>query len=135
MGGWRASVVHPRRAGQNIVINSPGGRGGNPTRGEIRLDGAYLVGKLPFERPVNTVFQSYALFPHMTVAQNTAFGPQMQRKPAAQIKATVEKMLALVRLTELGARKPAQLSGGQQQRVALARALATHPRVLLLDES
>src|SRR6218665_1506257 len=106
-----------------------------PTRGEIRLDGASLVGKLPFERPVNTVFQSYALFPHMTVAQNIAFGPQMQRKPAAQIKATVEKMLALVRLTELGARKPAQLSGGQQQRVALARALATHPRVLLLDES
>jgi spermidine/putrescine transport system ATP-binding protein len=106
-----------------------------PTQGELQLDGASLVGKLPFERPVNTVFQSYALFPHMTVAQNIAFGLEMQHKTARDIKATVERMLALVRLTELGARKPAQLSGGQQQRVALARALATHPRVLLLDES
>ena len=106
-----------------------------PTEGELQLDGASLVGKLPFERPVNTVFQSYALFPHMTVAQNIAFGLEMQQKPASAIKATVAQMLTLVRLSELGGRKPAQLSGGQQQRVALARALATHPRVLLLDES
>lgn len=106
-----------------------------PTEGELQLDGTSLVGKLPFERPVNTVFQSYALFPHMTVWQNVAFGLEMQHQAAAQIKATVEKMLALVRLADLSARKPAQLSGGQQQRVALARALATHPRVLLLDES
>jgi spermidine/putrescine transport system ATP-binding protein len=106
-----------------------------PTEGELQLDGVSLVGKLPFERPVNTVFQSYALFPHMTVAQNVAFGLEMQHQAPAQIKTTVDKMLALVRLSELGGRKPAQLSGGQQQRVALARALATHPRVLLLDES
>jgi len=106
-----------------------------PSAGELRLDGVSLVGKMPFERPVNTVFQSYALFPHMTVAQNVAFGLEMQRKPAAEVRDTVARMLALVRLTELGTRKPAQLSGGQQQRVALARALATHPRVLLLDES
>jgi spermidine/putrescine transport system ATP-binding protein len=106
-----------------------------PTQGELQLDGASLVGKLPFERPVNTVFQSYALFPHMTVAQNIAFGLEMQRRPASEIKSTVAQMLTLVRLSELGGRKPTQLSGGQQQRVALARALATHPRVLLLDES
>jgi len=106
-----------------------------PTGGELQLDGESLVGKFPYERPINTVFQSYALFPHMTVAQNIAFGMEMQHQPAHRVKATVEKMLALVRLSELGARKPAQLSGGQQQRVALARALATRPRVLLLDES
>jgi len=106
-----------------------------PSAGELRLDGVSLVGKMPFERPVNTVFQSYALFPHMTVTQNVAFGLEMQRKPAAEVRETVARMLALVRLSELGTRKPAQLSGGQQQRVALARALATHPRVLLLDES
>ncbi len=106
-----------------------------PSAGELRLDGVSLVGKMPFQRPVNTVFQSYALFPHMTVAQNVAFGLEMQRRPASEIRDLVARMLALVRLSELGGRKPAQLSGGQQQRVALARALATHPRVLLLDES
>jgi spermidine/putrescine transport system ATP-binding protein len=106
-----------------------------PTAGELQLDGQSLVGKLPFERPVNTVFQSYALFPHMTVAQNIAFGLEMQNVQASRVSATVAEMLELVRLTALGGRKPAQLSGGQQQRVALARALATRPRVLLLDES
>ncbi len=88
----------------------------------------------PHLRPVNTVFQSYALFPHLTVAQNIAFGLEMEKKPKAVIAATVEEMLTLVRLTELANRKPAQLSGGQQQRVALARALAKKPQVLLLDE-
>jgi spermidine/putrescine transport system ATP-binding protein len=105
-----------------------------PSGGELRLDGVSLVGKMPHQRPVNTVFQSYALFPHMTVAQNVAFGLEMLHKPPKEIKATVDRMLALVRLSELGGRKSSQLSGGQQQRVALARALATHPRVLL-DES
>ncbi len=102
--------------------------------GSIRLAGAALDGLPPHRRPVNTVFQGYAVFPHMTVAANVAFGLQMQRRPRAEIARTVERMLALVRLEGLGGRRPAQLSGGQQQRVALARALAAAPRLLLLDE-
>jgi spermidine/putrescine transport system ATP-binding protein len=105
-----------------------------PTAGEIFLDGRALAGLPPFKRPVNTVFQSYALFPHMTVGQNVAFGLEMQGTPAADIQRRVGEMLELVKLSEFRARKPAQLSGGQQQRVALARALANKPRVLLLDE-
>jgi spermidine/putrescine transport system ATP-binding protein len=106
-----------------------------PSTGSISLYGQHLEGLMPFERPVNTVFQSYALFPHMSVAQNIAFGLEMQRKPKLEIQKTVSDMLELVRLTGFEARKPAQLSGGQQQRVALARALANRPKVLLLDES
>ena len=106
-----------------------------PTGGDLTLDGVSLVGRMPYERPVNTVFQNYALFPHMTVAQNVGFGLEMQGKARAEIDATVREMLTLVRLGDYGQRKPSQLSGGQQQRVALARALATRPRVLLLDES
>jgi spermidine/putrescine transport system ATP-binding protein len=106
-----------------------------PSTGSISLYGQHLEGLMPFERPVNTVFQSYALFPHMTVAQNIAFGLEMQRKPKLEIQKIVADMLELVRLTGFEARKPAQLSGGQQQRVALARALANRPKVLLLDES
>ncbi len=105
-----------------------------PDAGTILLGGAPLDGLPPYRRPVNTVFQSYAVFPHMTVAQNVAFGLEMQRLPKPAIAARVEAMLALVRLNGLGARRPAQLSGGQQQRVALARALANTPKVLLLDE-
>ena len=103
-------------------------------RGSVRLHGQPLDGLPPYRRPVNTVFQSYAVFPHLTVAENVAFGLEMRRRPRAEIAAKVEAMLGLVKLTGLGARKPAQLSGGQQQRVALARALANEPRVLLLDE-
>lgn len=106
-----------------------------PSSGELKLDGVSLVGKLPNQRPVNTVFQSYALFPHMTVAKNVAFGLEMRGEEPTRVAETVARMLALVKLAEFGQRKPQQLSGGQQQRVALARALATHPRVLLLDES
>ena len=106
-----------------------------PSLGVIRLFGDSLEGRLPFQRPVNTVFQSYALFPHLTVAQNIAFGLEMQRRPQSEIARTVDEMLGLVKLAGFGNRKPSQLSGGQQQRVALARALASRPKVLLLDES
>ena len=105
-----------------------------PTEGEVLLDGVDIARDPPYRRPVNTVFQSYALFPHMSVAENVGFGLEMNRKPAREIAFEVERMLALVRLEGMGGRRPEQLSGGQQQRVALARALANHPKVLLLDE-
>ena len=105
-----------------------------PTAGEILLKGAPVEHLPPYQRAVNTVFQSYALFPHMTVAQNIAFGLEMRGTAKAKVGSVVEEMLALVKLGGFGGRKPAQLSGGQQQRVALARALANHPEVLLLDE-
>ncbi len=105
-----------------------------PTGGLILLEGEDITFLPPNKRPVNTVFQSYALFPHLTVAKNIAFGLEMQGRPKAEVKATVERMLALVKLEPLAGRKTSQLSGGQQQRVALARALAPAPKVLLLDE-
>lgn len=105
-----------------------------PTSGQILLDGADITHLPPNKRPVNTVFQSYALFPHLTVAQNIAFGLEMQDRPRTEIKQTVARMLALVQLEPMADRKTSQLSGGQQQRVALARALAPAPKVLLLDE-
>ena len=102
--------------------------------GTIIVDGKPLDGLPPYRRPVNTVFQSYAVFPHLTVAENVAFGLEMQRRTRAETASRVREMLALVKLEGLEARRPAELSGGQQQRVALARALATGPQVLLLDE-
>ena len=105
-----------------------------PSSGTILLNGRDITAEPPNRRPVNTVFQSYALFPHLTVAENIGFGLEMQGKPRAEVGATVEKMLALVKLEAFASRKPQQLSGGQQQRVALARALAPAPEVLLLDE-
>ncbi|MCK5500090.1 MAG: ABC transporter ATP-binding protein, partial [Tritonibacter mobilis] len=96
----------------------------DPTRGKLTLDGEDLLSKPPHHRPVNTVFQSYALFPHMTVSENIAFGLQMLKRPKAEISATVSEMLELVQMTAMADRKTAQISGGQQQRVALARALA-----------
>ena len=104
------------------------------TSGEILLFGDGVLDLPPHRRPVNTVFQHYALFPHMTVAENVAFGLRMLRRDKAEIARVVGEMLALVKMSELGGRGSSRLSGGQQQRVALARALASHPRVLLLDE-
>ncbi|HNP71855.1 MAG TPA: ABC transporter ATP-binding protein [Kouleothrix sp.] len=105
-----------------------------PTSGTIRINGADVTGMPPNRRNVGMVFQSYALFPNMTVADNIGFGLKVARKPAGEIAARVEEMLRTVHLPEFGARYPYQLSGGQQQRVALARALAIQPQVLLLDE-
>jgi spermidine/putrescine transport system ATP-binding protein len=105
-----------------------------PTDGSILLDGEEVAHLPPFKRHVNTVFQSYALFPHMTVAQNIAFGLEMLGKPKAEVQTTVAAMLKLVRMEEMKDRRTSQISGGQQQRVALARALAPRPKVLLLDE-
>ncbi len=105
-----------------------------PDSGEILLEGEPIAGLPPFKRPVNTVFQNYALFPHLSVAENIGFGLAMRKRPKAEIEAAVAEMLALIRLEGLASRRTAQLSGGQQQRVALARALANHPKVLLLDE-
>jgi spermidine/putrescine transport system ATP-binding protein len=105
-----------------------------PTGGQILLDGADITTLPPNKRPVNTVFQSYALFPHLTVAQNVAFGLEMLGRRASEVRATTARMLTLVKLESMANRKTSQLSGGQQQRVALARALAPQPKVLLLDE-
>src|SRR6188768_2724481 len=105
-----------------------------PDRGQVLLDGADVSDIPPYDRNVNTVFQDYALFPHMTVLQNVAYGPRVRGIAQPEREQSAREMLELVQLAAQGGRRPSQLSGGQRQRVALARALINHPKVLLLDE-
>jgi spermidine/putrescine transport system ATP-binding protein len=127
------SMLGPSGCGKTTTLRMIAGFE-QPTSGAIRLDGVDVSKVSPNRRDVNTVFQQYALFPHMNVFDNVAFGPQSRKVDKATIKKRVTEMLEVVRLTEFASRRPAQLSGGQQQRVALARALVNLPKALLLDE-
>lgn len=127
------TLLGPSGCGKTTLLRTLAGFE-QPTSGRVILDGADITGLPPFRRPINTVFQNYALFPHMTVAENVAFGLEKSGLGKQEIAARVDEMLSLVHLSGMQRRMPAQLSGGQQQRVALARALAPHPKVLLLDE-
>jgi spermidine/putrescine transport system ATP-binding protein len=127
------SMLGPSGCGKTTTLRMIAGFE-TPTSGAIRLEGVDVSRVPPHKRNVNTVFQHYALFPHMTVWDNVAYGPRSQRKDKSAIKKSVDEMLDIVRLTDFALRKPAQLSGGQQQRVALARALVNYPSALLLDE-
>jgi spermidine/putrescine transport system ATP-binding protein len=127
------TLLGPSGCGKTTTLNIIGGF--IPvSAGTVYINGRVVQDDPPYRRNVNTVFQNYALFPHMTVAQNIAFGPRMRKVPPAEIDHKVEEMLRLISLPGFGNRRPGQLSGGQQQRVALARALVNEPDVLLLDE-
>ena len=127
------ALLGPSGCGKTTTLRMIGGFD-EPTKGRIFLGDQDVVGLPPYKRDVNTVFQSYALFPHMSIEDNVAFGLERKGVPKDELKGRVAEMLELVGLSGFGKRKPKQLSGGQQQRVALARALVNHPRVLLLDE-
>ncbi|GAA5026757.1 ABC transporter ATP-binding protein [Terrabacter aeriphilus] len=127
------SMLGPSGSGKTTVLRMIAGFEA-PTSGRIELAGADVTRRQPYERDVNTVFQDYALFPHMSVAENVEYGLLVKRVPRAERRARVAEALEQVRLGDHGARRPAQLSGGQRQRVALARALVNRPTVLLLDE-
>ncbi len=131
--GEFVSFLGPSGCGKTTTLRMVAGFE-TPTTGTVTLDDADITNKAPNQRNVGMVFQAYALFPNMTVAQNIGFGMQIHHQPKADIKQRVEEMLALIHLENKGNSFPNQLSGGQQQRVALARALANRPQVLLLDE-
>ena len=131
--GEFVSLLGPSGCGKTTTLRIIAGFE-SPSSGAIRIDGVDITHRPPNRRNVGMVFQSYALFPNMTVAENVGFGLKVAKKPAAEIRHRVDEMLNLIKLPELGNRYPYQLSGGQQQRVALARALAIKPQVLLLDE-
>jgi spermidine/putrescine transport system ATP-binding protein len=127
------TLLGPSGCGKTTVLRIIAGQE-VPSAGKVMIDGADVVRLPAHRRPVNMVFQSYALFPHMTIFENIAFGPSLRKVPMEQIRQDVAKMLELVRLEGFEQRKVTQLSGGQAQRVALARALINQPKVLLLDE-
>jgi spermidine/putrescine transport system ATP-binding protein len=127
------SMLGPSGCGKTTMLRMIAGFE-EVSSGVIRLDGVDVVGVPPYRRAVNTVFQSYALFPHLSVYDNVAFGPRLRGADAAQLDRRVREMLDVVRLGDFSKRKPHQLSGGQRQRVALARALVNDPKALLLDE-
>ncbi len=127
------SLLGPSGCGKTTLLRMLAGLE-TPTDGRILIGGQDVTQVPPYARPVNMMFQSYALFPHMSVADNVAFGLKQDGVPTAEIKARVESMLELVKLGGFGGRRPHQLSGGQRQRVALARCLVKQPRVVLLDE-
>ncbi len=127
------AMLGPSGSGKTTVLRMIAGFE-RPTEGIVELGGVDVTRKAPFESDVNTVFQDYALFPHMNVAENVAYGLRIRKVPKVQRRARTEQALATVRLEGFGGRRPSQLSGGQRQRVALARALVNRPKVLLLDE-
>ena len=131
--GEFVSFLGPSGCGKTTTLRMVAGFE-TPTAGSIRIDGRDVVNLKPNQRNIGMVFQAYALFPNLTVAQNVAFGLKVARVPRRERDARVEEMLSIIHLPGLGARFPFQLSGGQQQRVALARALAVRPKLLLLDE-
>ncbi|WP_439817348.1 ABC transporter ATP-binding protein [Zavarzinia sp. CC-PAN008] len=131
--GAFAALLGASGAGKSTILRAIGGFE-QPDAGRIRIGGRDVTDLPPYRRDVNTVFQNYALFPHMSVADNVAYGLRQDRVPAAQRRQRVAEALDMVQLRHLAERRPAQLSGGQQQRVALARALVKRPAVLLLDE-
>jgi putative spermidine/putrescine transport system ATP-binding protein len=127
------SMLGPSGSGKTTVLRLVAGFE-KPTRGSVLLGGEDVTDKAPFQRDVNTVFQDYALFPHMNVRENVAYGLRVRKVPKRQRLEMADEALTTVRLHDVGDRRPSQLSGGQQQRVALARALVIQPKVLLLDE-
>jgi spermidine/putrescine transport system ATP-binding protein len=131
--GETFSLLGPSGCGKTTLLRMAAGFD-IPDEGRIFLDGVDITHLPPDQRPVNTVFQSYALFPHLSIRENIAFGPKLSRRTATEIRSEVERMLELVDLTAHADKKPSQLSGGQKQRVAIARALVNKPKVLLLDE-